>query len=318
MCYRQIAPQERYAIALGRRAGRSLAAIARELGRHRSTLSREVRRNRSRRDGGYRPVIAQRQAQNRRHLGHRRWRFSVADWTRILTRLSQRWSPEQIAGRLRAQGRLQISHETIYRFIWLNHRRGGDLWRFLRCAQKQNRKRYGSYERRGRLAGKRPLATRPDIVAARSRVGDWEIDTIAGAGTKDCVLSLVERKTGYLLLGKLRNRTAATIRRRAIQLLQAQRRRVWTITADNGTEFHQYQPIEHATRSRFYFAPPYQAWTRGTCENTNGLVRQYLPRGRDLAQLTQADCTAIARQLNQRPRKRHRYRTPEEYYGRKV
>jgi IS30 family transposase len=314
MSYRQITPPERYAIALGRRAGRSLAAIARELGRHRSTLSREVRRNRSRRDGAYRPVIAQRQAQNRRHLGHRRWRFSVADWVRILTRLSQHWSPEQIAGTFRAQGRLRISHETIYRFIWLNKRRGGDLWRFLRCAPKHRRKRYGRYERRGRLAGKRPLATRPDIVAARGRVGDWEIDTIAGAGPKACVLSLVERKTGYLLLGKLANRTAAAIRRRAIRLLQVQRRRVWTITADNGTEFHQYRPIEHATRARFYFAPPYQAWTRGTCENTNGLVRQYLPKGRDLTQLTQADCTAIARQLNQRPRKRHHYRTPEECY----
>ncbi|MFI5234425.1 MAG: IS30 family transposase [Gemmatimonadales bacterium] len=308
-------PQERYAIAVGRRAGRSLAVIARELGRHRSTVSREVHRNATPRDGAYRPVLAQRQAQNRRHLAHRRWRFSVADWTLILTRLSERWSPEQIAGTLRRQGRLHISPETIYRFIWRNKRRGGDLWRFLRCASKLKRKRYGSYERRGRLAGKRPLADRPALVDARQRIGDWEIDTMAGAGTPACVLSLVERKTGLLLLGKLANRTAAVIRRRAIQLLQAQRRRVWTITADNGTEFHQYQPIERATRGRFYFAPPYQAWTRGTCENTNGLVRQYLPKGRDLAQLTQADCTAIAQQLNQRPRKRHHYLTPEECYA---
>jgi IS30 family transposase len=318
MCYRQITPQERYAIALGRRAGRSRAAIARELGRHRSTVSRELRRNRTPRDGAYRPVLAQRQAQNRRHLGHRRWRFSVADWTRILTRLSHRWSPEQIAGTFRTRGGQRISHETIYRFIWRNKRRGGELWRFLRCAPKWRRKRYGSYDSRGRLAGKRPLTTRPPIVTARRRVGDWEIDTIVGASTTDCVLSLVERKTGYLLLGKLADRTAAAIRRRAIQLLRAQRRRVWTVTADNGTEFHQYAAIEHATRARFYFAPPYQAWTRGTCENTNGLVRQYLPRGRDLTGLTQADCTAIARQLNQRPRKRHHFRTPEECYDPKV
>ena len=301
-------------MALGRRAGRSLAAIARELGRHRSTLSRELRRNRSR-DGGYRPVIAQRQAQNRRHLGHRRWRFSVADWQLILTRLSQRWSPEQIAGTLRAESRLRISPETIYRFIWRNKRRGGELWRFLRCAPKLKRKRYGSYEHRGQFAGKRPLSARPAIVAARQRVGDWEIDTIAGTGAPDCVLSLVERKTGYLLLGKLANRTAAAIRRRAIQLLRAQQRHVWTVTADNGTEFHQYARIEAAIGARFYFAPPYQAWTRGTCENTNGLVRQYLPRGRALGELTQAACTAIAQQLNQRPRKRHRYRTPEQCYA---
>ena len=267
MWYRQMTPEERYAIALGRRAGRSLAAIARELGRHRSTVSREVRRNATPRDGCYRPILAQRQAQNRRHLAHRRWRFSVADWVLIMTRLSQFWSPEQIAGTLRRHGRLRISAETIYRFIWRNHDRGGDLWRFLRCARKQKRKRYASSERRGRLPGKRPVAERPAMADARRRIGDWEIDTMAGAGTKDCVLSLVERKTGLLLLGKLANRTAAAIRRRAIQLLQAQRRRVWTITADNGTEFHQYAPIERATHSRFYLAPPYQAWARGTCEN---------------------------------------------------
>lgn len=313
MYYRQITPEERYAIAVGRRAGRSLAAIARELGRHRSTLYRELRRNRAH-DGAYRPVIAQRQAQNRRHLRHRQWRFSVAEWTQVLRRLSERWSPEEIAGTFRQEGRLRISPETIYRFIWRNKRQGGDLYRFLRHAQRQNRKRYGSYERRGRLAGKRPLAARPAIVARRWRVGDWEIDTIAGAGHRDCVLSLVERKTGYLLLGKLANRTAAVIRQRAIQLLRAQRRRVWTVTADNGTEFHQYAAIERATGACFYFAPPYQAWARGTGENTNGLVRQYLPKSHSLAGLTQADCTAIARQLNQRPRKRHRYRTPEDCY----
>ncbi len=314
MYYRQITPQERYALAVGRRAGRSPAAIARELGRHRSTITRELGRNRSR-DGAYRPVIAQRQAQNRRHLGHRRWRFSVADWTLVLGWLAACWSPEQIAGVLRQQGQLCISHETIYRFIYRNKKQGGDLYRFLRCARKRQRKRYGSDERRGRLAGKRPLAARPTVVNRRQRIGDWEIDTVVGAGERDCVLSVVERKTGYLLLGKLANRTAAAIRRRAIQLLRAQRHRVRTVTADNGTEFHQYPAIERATGARFYFAPPYQAWARGTGENTNGLLRQYLPKGRSLAGLTQAGCTAIARQLNRRPRKRLKYRTPEDCYA---
>jgi IS30 family transposase len=232
----------------------------------------------------------------------------------MLRLLLQGLSPEQIAGRLAEERRLWISPETIYRFIWRNHRQGGDLWRWLRGATKQKRKRYGSYERRGRLAGKRPLHLRPGIVAQRARIGDWEIDTMIGTGSRDAILVLVERRTGKVRLGKLADRTAAGVRARAIQLLMQERRPVHTLTADNGTEFHQYAGIEQALGIEVYFAPPYQAWERGTCENTIGLVRQYLPKGMNLASVTPADCTYIERQLNRRPRKRLGYRTPEECY----
>jgi len=313
MCYRQITPEERYAIGLGRQAGWSIRAIARYLHRDPSSISREVRRNLSP-DGGYRPVLAQRQAQNRRHLGHRRWRFAEADWVQVLTLLQAGLSPDQVAGRLADDGRLQISAETIYRFIGRNRRRGGDLWRWLRGSRKRHRKRYGSTERRGRVAGKRPLSARPDIVNRRGRIGDWEMDTMVGTGARDAVLVLVERRTGKVRLGKLANRTAPGVRQRAIQLLRQERRRVRTITADNGTEFHQYTGMERALDLEVYFAAPYRAWERGTCENTIGLVRQYLPKGMNLAGVTQADCTYIGQQLNQRPRKRLAYRTPEECY----
>jgi IS30 family transposase len=312
--HHQIAPDERYVIGRCRTHGWSVRAIARLLDRPPSTISRELRRNRCEHDGAYRHEIAQRKAQNRRHVGHRAWRFSVQDWDLVLGKLEEWWSPEQIADTLRAEGRLRISHETIYRFIWRNHRLGGELHRCLRGARKQKRKRYGTYERRGRLAQKRPLATRPAVVAARGRIGDWEIDTILGAGSKTCVLALVERATGYLLLGLLADRSAAGVRARALQLLTEHRGRVHTITADNGTEFHQYAAIERALGAEFYFAPPYQAWARGTCENTIGLVRQYLPKGMSFAGLTQAHCTHIARHLNRRPRKRLGSRTPEACY----
>jgi len=314
MDYRQVTPGERYTMAKCRQARWSIRAIARLLERSPSTIARELRRNRSDHDGAYRPESAQRKAQNRRHLGHRRWRFSAADWELVIRKLEEWWSPEEIAGALRTEGILTISHETIYRFIWRNHKLGGELAGYLRGARKQKRKRYGTYERRGRLTGKRPLADRPAIVAARSRIGDWEIDTIAGTGGKTCLLSLVERATGYLLLGLLPDRSAAGVQRRAIQLLWAHHGRVHTITADNGTEFHQYAAIEPALATEFYFAPPYQAWARGTCENTIGLVRQYLPKGMSFAGLTQAHCTHIARHLNRRPRKRLGYRTPEACY----
>jgi IS30 family transposase len=158
-----------------------------------------------------------------------------------------------------------------------------------------------------------PIADRPAIVDARTQVGHWEADTLLGTG-RPCLLSMVERATGFVALGPLAARTAAALNPRAIQLLRRQRRPVRTITADNGTEFHSYAAIERATTARFYFARPCHAWERGTNENTNGLLRQYLPKRCNMAALTQRDCDAIATQLNDRPRKRLGYRTPAECY----
>ena len=313
MHYHQLTPDERYALAGCRLEGVGPSAIAVRLERHRSTIWRELRRNRSA-DGGYRPVIAERQAQNRRRLAHRPWRFTAADLALIGERLSWHWSPEQIAGRLRREGRLQISHETIYQYVWADKRGGGALHTFLRCAQKKRRKRYGSYERRGRVTGKRPIGTRPAIVDQRGRLGDWEIDTVLGDRDGACILSMVERRTGFVAIGYLTERTTQAVNRRAIALIRAQPRPVHTITADNGTEFHRYPVVEAKTAARFYFATPHHAWERGTNENTNGLIRQFLPKRQSMAPYTQRDCAAIAQHLNQRPRKRLEYRTPEECY----
>ena len=315
--YPQITAAERYTLGLLRRLGYPAAAIARALGRHRSTIGREVRRNATRYDGGYRPELADGYARSRRSHSRRNQRFSPSDWALVHAKLREQWSPEQVAGRFRRARQLRISHETIYRHIWADKRAGGSLYTHLRGARKQCRKRYGHYDSRGRLAGKRPITARPPIVAARGRIGDWEADTILGAeGTRPCLLSLVERKTGYLVLGKVRARTAAEVNRCAIPLLQQQPHAVHTITSDNGTEFHGYAALEAATRAQCYFATPHHAWERGTNENTNGLVRQYVPKRTTMAHLTQQNCTAIARTLNRRPRKRLGYRTPEECYVR--
>jgi IS30 family transposase len=315
MRYRQITFEERYTLGLLRRQGLTPAAIARVLGRHRSTIGRELRRNHTRRDGSYRPQLADWYARGRRSRSRRNRRFSPADWDRVAALVREDWSPEQIAGWFRRQRLLTISHETIYRYIWADKRQGGRLFTHLRGAQKRQRKRYGSYDSRGRLAGKRPITARPAAAEARTRVGHWEADTILGAGQSGpCVLSLIERKTGYVVLGKLRKRTAAEVNQRAVRLIRRQPRLVRTITADNGTEFHSYAVIERATAARFYFATPHHAWERGTSENTNGLLRQYLPKRTSMAHLTQHDCNRIAAKLNRRPRKRLSYRTPEECY----
>ena len=303
MTYYQITSEERYTIAALRREGFCSAEIARRLGRHRSTISREVRRNSSRSDGCYRPSKAIEKTNGRRSRSRRNQYFTKADW-----------SPEQISGHLRLHGELSISHETIYIHVWRDKEAGGHLYRHLRCSPKLRRKRHNSYDSRGRLAGKRHISERPPCVDKRSAVGHWEIDTVVGKGAPDCVTTLVERKTGYALIGKLSDRTMFSTSQRTKMLLRRVPEQVKTITADNGTEFHDYESVEEATGVKFYFATPYHSWERGSNENFNGLLRQYLPKRTSQAALTQSDCDRIANKLNSRPRKRLGYRTPEERF----
>ncbi len=209
-------------------------------------------------------------------------------------------------------GQLRISHETIYRHIWRDKHRGGGLHRHLRCAIKRRRKRYRSYDSRGRLAGKRMIQERPAVVEDRRELGHWEIDTVLGKGSRHCIVTIVERKSGYTLIGKLSSRTKEQTTAKAIELIRKHRMHFRTITADNGTEFHGYADIEAATGVLFYFANPHHSWERGTNENTNGLIRQYLPKNTSMRSVTQEQCDQIAKALNTRPRKRHEYRNPED------
>jgi IS30 family transposase len=313
--YHQITALERYALMTLQVQGLRPAAIARALGRDRSTISRELRRNSTNHDGYYRPELADTYARGRRSASRRNLHFTPAAWAFVDYWLREDWSPEQIAGWLARWQLLAISHETIYRHVWADKTEGGTLHQHLRCAQKHCRKRYGHYDSRGRLAGKRMIGERPAAANARREIGHWEGDTILGDGqAAPCVLSLVERKTGFLALGKLERRTGVCVNRRARRLIRAQRHRVQTITVDNGTEFHAYAKLEQHVSARFYFATPHHAWERGTNENTNGLIRQYLRKGASMAHLTQYDCNRIATKLNRRPRKRLGYRTPEECY----
>jgi IS30 family transposase len=233
-------------------------------------------------------------------------------WRRVIRGLRKRWSPEQIAGRGRYPGDLRISYTTIYRRLAEDAEAGGELSACLRGARKQRRRRPGTPRRSGHLG--RPITMRPPTVERRTRLGHWEVDTLVGRGSQACVLSLIERKSGYTTLGKLQNRTAAAFTAHATRLIRRQPQPVRTITADNGVEPSDWRRIEERTGAAFYFANPYHAWERGTNENTNGLIREFLPKRTNLARLSQRDCHRIARQLNQRPRKRLGFRTPEECY----
>jgi transposase, IS30 family len=176
-----------------RKQGFNKSQIARALGRHRSTVGRELRRNSTRADGRYRASTAQERANGRRSRSRRNRRFTAEDFAGVEELLCRQWSPEQVSGHLAREGRLSISHETIYRHVWRDKREGGSLYTHLRGARKRRRKRYGGHDSRGRLAGKRMISERPPEVETRQQAGHWEIDTVVGSGSKDCVLTLVER-----------------------------------------------------------------------------------------------------------------------------
>jgi IS30 family transposase len=312
MSYRQITSEERYRLSALRMQGYGNPGIAKELRRHRSSIWREVRRNAHPTDGRYKVEKAIERASGRRRRCRAHPRFTEPQLRLVWERLRQLWSPEQICGRLRRGGQLRISHETIYRHIWQDRRRGGDLHRYLRCAIKRRRKRYGAYDSRGRLAGKRLIGERPASVETRKSIGHWEIDTVLGKRSKHCIVTLVERKSGYTQIGKLTARTKEQASASTIGLIRRHPHLFKSITADNGTEFHGYADVEQATNVPFYFANPHHSWERGTNENTNGLIRQYLPKHASMASLTQAQCALVEQSLNSRPRKRHGYKTPDE------
>jgi IS30 family transposase len=229
--------------------------------------------------------------------------------------LRLKWSPEQVSGFLKRENILGISHETIYRYIWADKGAGGDLYSHLRVACRVRRKRYGAYDSRGRLAGKRHISERPQDIETRESFGHWEVDTMLGSGHRNCIVTLVERKSRFTLIGKLKARTSAQLNDRLRKIIRRHRKRIKTITADNGTEFHGYKSIEQGTGVKFYFATPHHSWERGTNENTNGLIRQYLPKSQSMASVSQHQCNAIAAQLNSRPRKTLGFFTPEECFN---
>lgn len=314
MTYDQLTLDERYTISKLRMAGFGAGRIGEIMGRHRSTIHREVERNsiaildRT----TYCPTKAQKKRNGRLRMSRRGRQHQVSEYVRVEQLLKKQWSPEQVASTLKKQGEFAISHQTIYRHVRRDWKAGGKLYLQLRHRYKRRKRHYG-LERRGRLQGKRMIDERPAEVEARQQPGHWEIDTVMGAGSeKPCIVTLVERATGYVLIGKLPNRTTMATNKRIIALIKASGLPFLTLTPDNGTEFHNYRAIETATGVTVYFAQPHHPWERGTNENTNGLIRQYLPKGVSMADVTQAQCNLIAYKLNTRPRKRYGYDTPQQ------
>lgn len=317
MPYCHLTLAEREVISQMHYCGKSLKQIADALGRHRGTISREIRRNRLMGIGGYYAAPADWQAQLRRKESKAAFvQHSQRVWSYVQAKLKQGWSPEQIAGRMRVdhpdEPEMRISHETIYAWIREDKRRGGELWKHLRQSRKR-RKRYGSGERRGQIPGRVGIERRPKIVNRRRRLGDWEGDTVEGKGKSGYLVTHVERKSRYVVAVRIANKRAASLNRgtsRALGSIPRELRK--TLTVDNGKEFAQFRELEQQLGVNVYFADPYSSWQRGTCENTNGLLREYFPKGTDLRAVRPRDVAAATRKLNNRPRKCLHYRTPHE------
>jgi IS30 family transposase len=306
MTYKHLSQAERYQIHALMKAGHDQSQIAKLLDRHKSTISRELSRNTGSR--GYRPKqaceMSADRAQNSRNAP------TVEPWVReaACALLCIQWSPEQIASQL------PISHETVYQHVYADKAQGGTLWKHLRC-QKQKRKRYASgRDRRGQIPNRRPLSERPLHIEARRQVGHWECDTVIGASHKGAVVTMVERKSGYAVMTKVEKKTSELVSSAIVDKLQPLAARVKTLTFDNGKEFAGHAQIDQQLQSTAYFARPFASWERGSNENLNGLLRQYVPKKRAMSTVSDEEIRMIQNRLNNRPRKRLGFKTPAEVF----
>ena len=315
--YKQLTSGQRYQISGLRKAGLKQAQIAGEVGVDKSTISRELRRNKGQR--GWRPKQAQEFRDERRQACTNAKQFSLNDWAEVEKLIQQGMSPDQAAERLALEDSLQISHETIYQYIYANKRRGGDIWRHLR-SQKPRRKRYASgQERRGMLKNRVSIDERPEIVDQKIRIGDWEGDTVIGKNHRGALVTLAERKSRYVLAAPVPSKHAKGVTAAVTRLLLPYKCKCHTVTFDNGREFAEHEKIAADLKADIYFAHPYRSWERGLNENSNGLLRQYFPKGMELTDVTQEQVEWAVDRLNHRPRKVLGYRTPfEVFFGRKV
>lgn len=312
--YTQLSQEERYHITFLLKHYYTHAEIARELGRDPSTISRELKRNVRPKGQGYTAEVSHSYATARRRRERRGFQHTELQMKPVIALLKQKWSPEQISYVLKAAGVLSISHETIYKHILHDKKHGGTLFINLRIMPKIRRKRYNTKDSRGILPGKRPITSRPADVEERKILGHWEGDTVIGRDRHHCIVTLVERKAGLVIIKKIKSRTAKAVTAVIIQAIKENPGKFKTITFDNGTEFHDYKTIEEATGVICFFAAPYHSWERGSNENCNGLIRQYLPKKSCMSDVTQHKCNWIALQLNTRPRKRHNFKTPQEIF----
>lgn len=305
--YTHLTLEQRYQISSDLKSNISISEIARRLGCHKSTISREIKRNTGLR--GYRPKQAQSKATARK--ANNAYRISDFAWAYIKHLLSQYYSPEQINGRLKVLGWTDVpSIETIYQHIYADKAQGGTSHHYLRSQKIYRKRGYKAHDRRGQIANRKDISERPVIIEQRQRLGDYEGDTVVGKGHQGVLVTLVDRTTREVKIKALPNRKAPLVAQTCIELLKDEQ--VQSITFDNGKEFALHEQIGQGLNTDIYFAKPYHSWERGTNENTNKLIRQFLPKSLTLDTIDDEQIQQIEDNLNNRPRKVLGFRTPLE------
>ena len=306
--YYQLSQAQRYQIEILKKVGKNQKEIAELLEVSPSTICRELQRNTGQK--GYRSKQAQIKADKRKKQAVKALKMTEELIMVIEAKIVLDWSPEQIAGWLKVEKSLSISHERIYQHIWADKHRGGTLYQHLRQSGKKRKKRYGLKDRRGQIRNRVSIDERPAVVTEKSRLGDWEIDTVIGQGHQGALVTIVERVSKFTLIKKVDSKHAETVTAATIALLAPYRDKTLTITADNGKEFAGHEQIKEHLNTEVYFAHPYHSWERGLNENTNDLIRQYFAKGSRFDSITDEEVEAVMHKLNHRPRKTLDYKTP--------
>lgn len=311
--YHHLTRDQRCQIYALKATGMSQRDIALRLQFSHTTISRELNRNQGKK--GYRIQQADARALERRYIASSQPKSMTPKNIQVIKqKLKEGWSPDQISGRLKLND-ICVSHESIYRYIWADKKAGGSLYTYLRHSGKKYNRRASGKAGRGCIPNRVDIKKRSPIIERKSRIGDWEADTIIGAGHKGAILTLVDRKSKYTIMEKLKSKTAEEVYNAITKRLSKLPHKVRSITFDNGKEFSAHERIAKKLKTKCYFAAPYHSWERGLNEHTNGLIREDIPKSTNLLLIRVSKVREVEKKLNNRPRKVLKYKTPKEIFS---
>jgi transposase, IS30 family len=309
---------QRYTISTMLENGYKQTEIAKTIGKCKSVVCREKSRSSDKRNSLYKHDLANRKYRHRQKYKRKKHFFTESVKSYVESSLEQKFSPEQIAGIAKKEGVKCVSAERIYQHIWRDKKLGGKLFEELRTQGKRYRKRGAEKDKRGIIIGRRDISERPQVVEIKERIGDLEIDTIIGKNHQGAIVTINDRASGMLKMKKLESKNAEQLAIETIKLLSEWQPILHTITSDNGKEFAAHKTISDALGIDFFFAEPYHSWQRGSNENLNGLIRQYIPKQTDFSTITDEYVVYVENELNNRPRKRHNFETPNYVFNKLI
>ena len=306
--------EQRYTIQVLKSKNYKQKEIAAAIGKDKSVVSRELKRNSDKRNQVYKAALAEKKYSKRQSEKPKYISLTEDIQSYIINGLGKDYSPEQISGRAKLDKLACVSHERIYQFVWEDKKSGGKLFEKLRHQGRKYRKRGNAKDSRGIIKNRTDIDQRPAIVDEKTRFGDLEIDTVIGKNHQGALLTINDRATSLVWIRLLDSKHQEPLTKATIEALESIKKQLKTMTADNGKEFAGHQKIAQDLEIDFYFAKPYRSWERGANENTNGLIRQYFPKASSFENITQEDVLAVQNKLNNRPRKKLGYLSPNEFY----